>query len=105
MLAFSRLEGQTQGGIGMNNDKKYSRRVVLRGAVVAAAAVPVMLSGITSAYAKVKQTDVKYQQEPKNGQKCETCANFEAPKSCKLVEGEINPAGWCQLYKAPAEKK
>jgi hypothetical protein len=88
----------------MNNDKKYSRRVVLRGAVVVAAAVPVVLSSITAAYAKVKQTDVKYQQQPNDGQKCETCANFEAPKSCKLVDGEINASGWCQLYKAPEKK-
>lgn len=88
----------------MNEDKKYSRRVVLRGAVVAAAAVPVVLSGITAAYAKVKQTDVKYQHEPKDGQKCEICANFEAPKSCKLVDGEIDPNGWCQLYKNKDKK-
>lgn len=84
----------------MNNDKKMSRRVVLRGAVVAAAAVPVLLSGMTAAYAKVKQAEVKYQQSPKDGQKCSICANFEAPKSCKLVEGEINPEGYCQLFKA-----
>lgn len=83
----------------MNNDKKYSRRVVLRGAVAAAAAVPVVLSGVTAAYAKVKQADVKYQHQPKDGQKCEICANFEAPKACKLVDGEIDPNGWCQLYK------
>ncbi len=84
----------------MDKEKKVSRRVVLRGAVVAAGAVPVLLSGITAAHAKVKQSDVHYQQTPKDGQKCSTCANFEAPKSCKLVEGEINPEGYCQLFKA-----
>ena len=89
----------------MHNDKKISRRVVLRGAVVAAGAVPVLLSGITAAEAKVKQKDVKYQQEPKDGQHCSICANFEAPKSCKLVEGEINPEGYCQLFKAIKQEK
>ncbi len=84
----------------MDKEKKVSRRVVLRGAVVAAGAVPVLLSGITAAHAKVKQSDVHYQQMPKDGQKCSACANFEAPKSCKLVEGEINPEGYCQLFKA-----
>ncbi len=84
----------------MHNDKKISRRVVLRGAVVVAGAVPVLLSGITAAYAKVKQAEVKYQLTPKDGQHCSICANFEAPKSCKLVEGEINPDGYCQLFKA-----
>jgi len=85
----------------MDKNKKISRRVVLRGAVVAAGAVPILLSGITAAHAKVKQTDVHYQQTPKDGQHCSICANFEAPKSCKLVDGEINPDGWCQLFKAP----
>ncbi len=84
----------------MDKEKKVSRRFVLRGAVVAAGAVPVLLSGITAAYAKVKQADVHYQQEPKDGQMCSKCANFEAPKGCKLVEGEINPNGYCQLFKA-----
>lgn len=83
----------------MDKNKKLSRRTVLRGAVVAAGAVPILLSGITAAQAKVKQTDVKYQQTPKDGQKCSSCANFEAPKSCKLVDGEINPDGYCQLFK------
>ena len=84
----------------MDKNKKVSRRVVLRGALVAAGAVPVLLSGITAAQAKVKQKDVHYQQDPKDGQQCSKCANFEAPASCKLVEGEINPNGYCQLFKA-----
>ncbi len=83
----------------MEKDKKVSRRVVLQGAMVAAGAVPVLLSGITAAQAKVKQSEAHYQQEPKDGQSCSKCANFEAPKSCKLVEGEINPNGYCQLFK------
>ena len=84
----------------MDKNKKISRRVVLRGALVAAGAVPVLLSGITAAEAKVKQKDVHYQQEPKDGQQCSKCTNFEAPASCKLVDGEINPNGYCQLFKA-----
>ncbi len=84
----------------MNKDKKVSRRVVLRGAAVAAGAIPVLLSGINAAYAKVKQEQVHYQPEPKDGQQCSKCTNFEAPSGCKLVEGEINPNGYCQLFKA-----
>ena len=75
------------------------------GAVVAAGAVPVLLSGITAAYAKVKQKDVHHQQDAKDGQQCSACANFEAPKGCKLVEGEIKPDGWCQLFKAQKAKE
>ncbi len=84
----------------MHNDKKISRRVVLRGAVVAAGAVPVLLSGVSAAWAKVPQNSVHYQQTPKDGQHCSICANFEAPSSCKLVEGTIVPDGYCQLFKA-----
>jgi hypothetical protein len=84
----------------MDNNKKISRRVVLRGTLVAAGAVPVLLAGITAAHAKVKQTDVHYQSGPKDGLQCSNCTNFEAPKGCKLVDGEINPNGYCQLFKA-----
>jgi hypothetical protein len=83
----------------MHNDKKISRRTILRGALVAGAAVPVLLSGIGSAGAKVTQESVKYQATAKDGQKCSDCNNFEAPGSCKLVDGAINPEGWCQLFK------
>ncbi len=84
----------------MDKEKKVSRRVVLREAALVAGAVPVLLSGITAAHAKVKQTDVHYQSTPKDGQQCSKCANFEAPKACKLVDGEIDPNGYCQLFKA-----
>ena len=84
----------------MDKEKKVSRRVVLRGAAIAAGAIPVLLSAINAAYAKVKQEQVHYQLEPKDGQQCSKCTNFEAPSACKLVEGEINPNGYCQLFKA-----
>ena len=58
----------------MHNDKKISRRVVLRGAVLAAGTVPVLLSGMTAAHAKVKQEQVHYQLQPKDGQHCSICA-------------------------------
>jgi High potential iron-sulfur protein len=48
--------------------------------------------------AKMAQQDVAYQQTPHQGQACATCANFESPAACKVVEGRINAAGWCQLY-------
>lgn len=48
--------------------------------------------------AKMAQKDVAYQRTPHAGQACATCANFESPAACKVVEGQINAAGWCQLY-------
>ena len=53
---------------------------------------------------KMAQKLVQYQQTPKKDQKCSTCLQFVPPDSCKLVEGKINPEGWCSLF-APKPKK
>jgi hypothetical protein len=39
-----------------------------------------------------------YQATPKGDQRCDGCALFVTPSSCKLVAGDISPAGWCRLY-------
>lgn len=49
--------------------------------------------------AKAPQQAVQYQTEPRNGQKCDGCLHFIAgSNSCKLVEGQISPDGWCTLW-------
>lgn len=83
----------------MNSANKVSRRFVLRGAVAAAGAVPVLLSGVGAAYAKVPKQSVSYRETPNGGNSCSICANFVAPSSCLLVEGAINTDGWCGLFK------
>ena len=50
------------------------------------------------ATAKMTQKDVAYQRTPHGGQACVTCANFESPAACKVVDGQISAAGWCELY-------
>ena len=79
---------------------KVSRRTILRGAAVAAGAVPVLLSGMSAQAAnKQKKETVKYQTQPnKAGQHCSICANYIDPKQCKVVEGEIDPNGSCKLF-------
>ncbi|HWR78181.1 MAG TPA: hypothetical protein VN283_13345 [Thiobacillus sp.] len=48
---------------------------------------------------KVSQASVQYQTQPKGGQKCDGCLHFIAgSNSCKLVEGQISPGGWCTLW-------
>jgi hypothetical protein len=86
----------------MNNAKKVSRRLVLRGAVAAAGAVPALLAGTGKASAKVPKQSVSYRETPNGGNSCSTCGNFVAPSGCSLVEGSINPDGWCGLFKAKA---
>ena len=53
--------------------------------------------------AKVPQKAVKYQDTPKGEQRCDNCALFEPPSSCKTVDGTIAAQGWCIVYaKKPA---
>ncbi len=48
---------------------------------------------------KLAQTSVQYQTQPKGEQKCATCVNFIAESNtCKLVDGQISPDGWCTLW-------
>lgn len=52
-----------------------------------------------AATAKVSQASVQYQAQPKGDQQCSKCRYFIAEsKTCQLVEGEINPSGWCTLW-------
>ncbi|MFZ1966944.1 MAG: high-potential iron-sulfur protein [Bradyrhizobium sp.] len=89
----------------MTESNRISRRRVLTVAVgVAGAATGAAIIGTTTpAYAKVQQKAVKYQDTPKGEQACENCSLFEAPSSCKTVNGTISPQGWCMVYaKKPA---
>jgi hypothetical protein len=48
---------------------------------------------------KVSQASVQYQAQPKGDQKCADCLHFIAESNtCKLVEGQISPDGWCTLW-------
>jgi len=50
---------------------------------------------------KVSKAQVQYQTEPKGEQRCATCAQFEpGTNTCKAVEGDISPSGWCLLWVA-----
>jgi hypothetical protein len=35
---------------------------------------------------------------PKGADKCALCTNFKPPDSCGIVDGKINPNGWCRFY-------
>ena len=81
-------------------EKGVSRRTVL---LAAAAAAPALALMTTGAQAKMAQTAAKYQATPKDGKQCDGCVQFTAPNSCKLVDGEISPTGYCILWaKKPA---
>ena len=78
------------------NTSGVSRRTVL---LAAAGAAPLLALSGGQAQAKIAQAAVKYQKEPgKDGHQCDGCNFFMAPNGCKLVDGDIVPAGWCTLW-------
>ncbi len=78
------------------NPSCVSRRTVL---LAAAGAAPLLALTGGQAQAKIAQTAVHYQTTPgKEGHQCDGCNFFVTPNSCKLVDGEIAPTGWCSLW-------
>lgn len=74
---------------------KISRRSMMRifvayGALAETASV--------HARSKAAQKMVGYQSKPMGTAQCSNCKNFEAPSSCKIVDGVIAPSGWCRLF-------
>ncbi len=57
-------------------------------------------------YAKGTKEKYLYQDTPKDGNKCSTCMQFiPETNECKIIEGSINPNGWCaSFYKKPEPK-
>ncbi|MGV8898883.1 MAG: hypothetical protein ACOH2B_06555 [Burkholderiaceae bacterium] len=112
--------------ISMRKEEIPPRRVVLRGALAVGCSLwlPIALSGCDSkksanssssapasnpaastdsaapaAPNKMSQASVQYQTQPKGEQKCSGCLNFIAESNtCKLVDGQISPEGWCSLW-------
>jgi hypothetical protein len=90
----------------MKGDQKnsgISRRELLAsslGVVPLATAVIALRPCRARAQQKAQQKLVQYQQTPKNNQKCSDCLHWVPPDSCKVVEGKINPNGWCALFVA-----
>jgi hypothetical protein len=84
----------------MDEKRRLSRRSLLRGAALLAGGT--LAGGIVSikpAYAqKASKADAKYQDSPKDGQKCDQCVYFQAPNKCGVVEGDISPNGWSAMY-------
>jgi len=84
---------------------KASRRIMLKNAaiVVGLAAAP-WAARPARAQAKATKQAMQYQEQPKNGLKCDTRMQFipgakpDANGTCKVVEGPISPNGWCAAY-------
>jgi hypothetical protein len=77
------------------NKPGVSRRNVL---FAAAGTAPLLALTSSQAQAKIAQTAVHYQTEPKDGHQCDGCNFFMAPNACKMIDGEIAPTGWCAIW-------
>ena len=83
------------------NDKPQNsaRRLFLgRAALVVAGGTVAALAVSSTASAKTPQKAAHYQPTPKGKASCANCAQFVAPKACKIVDGDVAPTGWCLLY-------
>ena len=78
------------------------RAILLNSASIAAGGFILSAPAARTALAQTKLThDVaKYQDTPKDDQKCSTCIQFVTPASCKIVADPISPDAWCQFYGA-----
>jgi hypothetical protein len=75
-----------------------ARRTMLKASLVVIPLASLALSSAASAQAKIAQSMVQYQEKPNGASECDKCAQFIAPGSCKVVDGKINPKGWCVAF-------
>jgi hypothetical protein len=68
--------------------------------VLSSAAAGFTFGTLSKALASDKMTreQAEYQDTPKGISMCATCTLFEPPKSCKVVEGDVSPDGWCKAF-------
>jgi hypothetical protein len=84
-------------------DRGLSRRraLIASGGVLLGAGLFAAPAG--AAATKMAQSAVGYREKPQGNARCDGCIQWQAPASCKIIAGVINPNGWCTLY-APAPK-
>ena len=76
-----------------------SRRSLLRSAVGSAGgAILCARPNAAAAAIKISQKAVAYQDHPEGDKRCDKCAQFQAPNGCKMVDGTINPQGYCRIF-------
>ncbi len=79
-----------------------TRRIVLRTGLGVAASATLAAGAARAQDEKIAQELVQYQNQPKDGQQCNKCAQWVEPNACKIVAGVIAPQGYCVAY-APKE--
>ena len=80
-------------------NRHLTRRDLVTAAVGCLSAAPVASTGEQPG--KLSQIAAAYQTTPKGLFSCAVCMFFIHPRSCKVVNGDINPTGWCKLFDLP----
>jgi hypothetical protein len=81
-----------------DRSNRLSRRRLIATAVGATSIVAIVPVSQTRALEKMTRQQAQYQDSPKDIMMCATCTLFEPPKSCKVVEGDVSPSGWCKAF-------
>lgn len=94
-----------KGDNGHVKNTALSRRNLLRasgfalGAALLGTGASAQEGGLeTEPHKKMPQKEASYQPQPNKGKKCLICRNFAPPSECHLVDGQINPEGWCKFF-------
>ena len=93
-------EGRNMSFEPKNRSAPCSRRCLLLAAVSAVSAASFVGTRPTTAAAamKISQTAVAYQDHPDGDRHCSKCMQFQPPSSCKMVDGTIDPRGFCRIF-------
>ena len=75
-----------------------SRRGFMRAAIKWISAGLLLRIPLAEAAEKMTPQQAEYQDSPNGIYSCAVCTLFEAPKSCKVVEGEVSRDGWCKAF-------
>jgi hypothetical protein len=90
--------GLRSGAISSFGHRRPTRRELIAAALGLGAVLP---SRADAAPAMVSQLAAAYQSTPKGMFSCAVCTFFIRPRSCKVVNGDISPTGWCKLFDLP----
>jgi High potential iron-sulfur protein len=91
----------------MSDSKNVTRGNFVAGIVVLPALAGLFVAAAAPAKAdKVSQAAMKYQTKPNGSKQCSNCTLFIPGKTatangtCKVVDGDISPKGYCIAYAA-----
>ena len=87
-------------------NRDITRKEMLAGIIVLPALAGLFAASTTAAQAKGSQAQFKYQKTPNGKKQCSNCTFFITGKTatangtCKIVDGDISPKGYCIAWSA-----